>query len=134
MSLTLICHYIQITLLCNKLVYKKTVHFWRVENYYLKKLLDIEPSHEKFLAMYMLLVKSPCKLVKAKMKCLGFYWTTLSATIIYKLFSLEVQKRPPLMGPVLLQETGVPGENLQCLVETNWVTCFSHVTKVILPR
>ena len=37
------------------------------------------------------------------------------------------------MAPVLLQEeTGVPGENLRCLVETNWTTLFSHVTKVIL--
>ena len=35
------------------------------------------------------------------------------------------------MGPVLLQEeTGVPGENLRCLVESNWTTLFSHVTKV----
>ena len=35
------------------------------------------------------------------------------------------------MGPVLLQEeTGVSGENLRCLVELNWATLFSHVTKV----
>ena len=35
------------------------------------------------------------------------------------------------MGPVLLQEeTGEPEENLRGLVETNWTTFFSHVTKV----
>ena len=35
------------------------------------------------------------------------------------------------MCPVLLQkETGVPGENLRRLVESNWITVFSHVTKV----
>ena len=39
------------------------------------------------------------------------------------------------MGPVLLQEeTGVPGENLPCLVELNWTIFFSHVTKVTLIR
>ena len=35
------------------------------------------------------------------------------------------------MGPVLLQEeTGLSGENLRCLVESNWTTIFSHVTTV----
>ena len=35
------------------------------------------------------------------------------------------------MGPVLVQEeTGVPGENLRCLVKSNWTTLFSHLTKV----
>ena len=35
------------------------------------------------------------------------------------------------MGSVLLQEeTGVPGENVWCLVESNWTTLFSHVTKI----
>ena len=39
------------------------------------------------------------------------------------------------MGPVLLQEeTGVPGGNLRCLVETNWTTLFSRVAKITLIR
>ena len=39
------------------------------------------------------------------------------------------------MGPVLIQEeTGVPGENLRRLVESNWTALFSHVTKVTLIR
>ena len=55
-------------------------------------------------------------------KCL--FWITLSAT-----------RGPPVMGLVLLQEgTGVPGENLLCLEETNWTTFFSHVTEVTLVR
>ena len=37
------------------------------------------------------------------------------------------------MGPVLLQEeTRVSGENLRCLVESNWTTLFSHETNVTL--
>ena len=37
------------------------------------------------------------------------------------------------MVPVLLQEeTGVPGENLQWLVESNWTTLFSHVARETL--
>ena len=44
-------------------------------------------------------------------------------------------KDHPSWVPVLVQEkTGVPGENLRCLVETNWTTLFSHVTKVTLIR
>ena len=36
------------------------------------------------------------------------------------------------MGPVLLkEETGVPTEKLQCLVESNWTTLV-HVTKATL--
>ena len=36
------------------------------------------------------------------------------------------------MGSVILQEeTGVPRENLRCLVESNWTTLFSHGAKVI---
>ena len=32
------------------------------------------------------------------------------------------------MGPMLLQEeTRLPGENLQCLVESNWTTFVSHL-------
>ena len=47
------------------------------------------------------------------------YWITLS--IITKLFSLEVQQGPSLIGPVFVQEeTRVPGENMRCLVESNW--------------
>ena len=39
------------------------------------------------------------------------------------------------MGPVLLrEETGVPGENLQWLVESNRTISFSYVTKVTLIR
>ena len=35
------------------------------------------------------------------------------------------------MSPVLLQEeTGVPGENLRCFVESKWTTLFSRVTKI----
>ena len=34
------------------------------------------------------------------------------------------------MGSVLWQEeTGVPGENLRCLVESNWATLFSHMNQ-----
>ena len=52
-----------------------------------------------------------------------------------KLFYVEVQYGPTLMGPVLLQEeTGVPGENLRSSVRSNWTTLLSHVTKVILIR
>ena len=36
--------------------------------------------------------------------------------------------RPPLMDPVLLhEEARVPGENLRCLVESNWTVLFSHL-------
>ena len=39
------------------------------------------------------------------------------------------------MGPVLLQEeTGIRGENMRCLVESNWTTLLSHVAKVSLIR
>ena len=39
------------------------------------------------------------------------------------------------MGPMLPQkETGVPEENLRCLVESKWTTQFSHVTMVNLIR
>ena len=39
------------------------------------------------------------------------------------------------MGPVLLQEeTGVPGENLRRLVDSNRTVLFSYVTKVTLTR
>ena len=39
------------------------------------------------------------------------------------------------MGPVLLQEeTGVPGENLRFLEESNWTTLSSQVTNVKLER
>ena len=42
-------------------------------------------------------------------------------SVISKLFSLEVQQGPSLIGPVfVLEETGIPGENLRCLVESNW--------------
>ena len=37
------------------------------------------------------------------------------------------------MGPILLRmETGVPGENLRCLVKSSWTILFSHETKVTL--
>ena len=39
------------------------------------------------------------------------------------------------MGPVLLrEETGVLGENLRCMVESNCSTLFSHMTKITLIR
>ena len=44
---------------------------------------------------------------------------------------LRSSKGHPSWVSVLLQEeTGVSGENLRCLVESNWTTLFSHVTKV----
>ena len=47
-------------------------------------------------------------------------------------------KRPPIMDSLLLQEEtgvpGVPGENLRCLVESNWTTFLTHMTKVTLIR
>ena len=44
-------------------------------------------------------------------------------------------KGHPLVGPMLLHvKTGVLGENLRCLVESNWTTVFSHVTEVTLIR
>ena len=39
------------------------------------------------------------------------------------------------MGPTLLQEeTGVAGENLQFLVESNWTKFSSYVTQITLVR
>ena len=50
-----------------------------------------------------------------------------------RLPEIVLPKGPPLMGPVwLLEETGVLEENLRCLVESNWTSLFSHMTKLLL--
>ena len=67
-----------------------------------------------------------------EIKCLHLYWITLSAI---RTVLLRSPVRATLVGPVLLQEeTGVRRANLRCLVESNWTTLFSHVTKVTLIR
>ena len=53
----------------------------------------------------------------------------ITLLVMSKLFSLEVQLGPSLVGPVFVQEeTGVPRENLPCLVESN--SSHANATKV----
>ena len=72
-------------------------------------------------------------MVKVKVKCLYLYWITLFA-ILAVLSRGQVRAIPHGSSVLLQEETKVPGENLQCSVESNCTTLFSNVTKVTLIR
>ena len=64
---------------------------------------------------------------ETEVKCLYLWRTTLLFTLA------ALHGSPVVLGLVLLQEKAeVPGENLQCLVESNWTTLLSHLNKVTL--
>ena len=69
--------------------------------------------------------------VTTKLKCLYLYWKTLSATQAVLLMGdpswVQCYYR---RKPEYSEETGVLGENLRCLVESNWTRIFSNVALI----